>query len=219
LNNKNNTQPCFIKFRAVLISIFCLSAFTLPSQNKLEKQLFAENIETIVINGNQIFNILVSTSKTNKITIYSKLDGEYQDQFHLITQQQNDSLKLNLKRLPFTSKIDDKRNAHKVVAAALHLEIPDGLNLSINSDIGSVKLNGDFNSLSVELYQGHAEVSGSAKNATINTLSGYIYIATKNADIKATSNNGKVKVDEFNNVNSYWKLKSINGNITVKNQY
>ncbi len=219
MNNKKNTQPCFIKFRAFLVFVFSFLAFILSAQNKLEKQLFAENIQTIAINGNQIFNILVSTSKKDQIFIYSKLDGEYQDQFQLVTKQQNDSLNLSLKRLPFTTKPDDKRNAHKLVAATLHIEIPEGLNLNILSDIGSVKLNGNFNMLSVELLQGHAEITGFVNNATVNTLVGYIYVKTKNAEVKANSNNGKVEIDKFMAIDSYWKLQSINGDITVINQH
>lgn len=186
------------------------------SQNKFQKQLSAKHIESISINGNQIFSISVSTEKTDDITITSILDGEYQNDFQIVIKEKDNTLNLNLEHTSLSEIPDDKRNAHKVIAATLQLEIPENLSLTIFSDIGSVDLKGDFQSLFVELQQGHCKVEGEVKMATVNTFDGQINVLTKNANVKATSNHGKVKIDEFSYSNSTWKLKSINGNITVE---
>jgi DUF4097 and DUF4098 domain-containing protein YvlB len=120
--------------------------------------------------------------------------------------------------MSFTEIPDDKRNAHKVIAATLHLEIPEQLTLNILSDVGSVALNGNFRSLFIELIQGQCRVTGKAKTATINTLDGDINVVTKSATVEASSNNGKVSLDAFSNSNTLWILKSINGDITVAKQ-
>ena len=195
--------------------VFLFSVMVVSSQNKVEKELFSKGIETIVIDGNQVFKISVVTSNSDKIVIHSVLDGEYQDQFQIVTKQHNDSLKLSLKRLPFTTKTDDKRNAHKVVAATLKLELPESLELNIISDIGSVDLRGRFNSMYIQLKQGHCTVDGTVKKATINTFDGYIRVTTVNAKVNAFSNNGNVSIDTFAATNSLWELQSINGDITV----
>ena len=122
---------------------------------------------------------------------------------------------LGLEHVSFLEIPDDKRNAHKVIAATLHMEIPKYLSLHILSDIGSLYLKGAFKSLLIELLQGRCNVEGISKTATINTLDGDINVVTKSASVEANSNHGKVTIDDFSDAISIWKLKSINGNITV----
>lgn len=196
--------------------IVCLLSFAVTrAQNKLQKEFSAEHIEVISIQGDQFFNIIVSSSKKDKISISSILDGEYQNDFQLVVKEENNTLNLRLAYLSLIDMPDDKRNAHKVIAAMLYLEIPEHLSLNIISDIGHVTLNGVFNSLSIELLQGQCSVKGESKSAIINTLDGDISIVTKSATVEAKSNHGKVVIDDFNNKDAIWKLTSINGNITV----
>lgn len=185
------------------------------SQNKLQKQLSAAHITTISINGNQIFNISISTSKTDDITVLSTLDGEYQHQFQVVVKEVNNTLNLSLEEVSLTAIQDDKRNAHKIIAATLHLKIPEKLIVHILSDIGSVQLDGVFNELHVQLLQGQCRIKGEVKKATINTLDGDIMAMTNNATVEAVSHHGSLTLDTFSESNSIWNLKSINGNITV----
>ncbi|WP_299120648.1 hypothetical protein [uncultured Winogradskyella sp.] len=201
-----------------LIPIFLLGILFSQAQNKLQKIVSADQIETISINGNQIFNISVSTVKTDEIKVTSILDGEYQNDFQILLKKNNNTIQLSLEHMSFTDIPDDKRNAHKVIAAMLYLEIPEKLSLHIISDIGFVNINGSFKSIVVELSQGECRVKGEAEIATINTLEGDIDIVTKNARIEANSNNGTVSIDKFTGSKSLWNLKTINGDITVTKQ-
>jgi hypothetical protein len=201
-----------------VLNVFLFISINIEAQNILEKKLRADGIETILIDGNQIFKISVSTSKTDYIIIKSTLDGEYQNQFQIVSEDANDKLKLRLERMGFTIIADDKRNAHKVIAATLYLEIPEYLSLQISSDIGSADLSGNFDALSIELLQGHCEVIGEIRNATINTIEGSIKVVTQSANIDANSNNGNVTLDAFSRSSSLWKLRTINGDITVEKQ-
>lgn len=211
--------------RFFLFIILMFYSFLGFSQNKLEKQISAKQINTISIHGNQIFNIAISTSKTDKISITSILDGEYQNNYQIIAKEENNALTLSLEFMSFEAIPDDKRNAHKVIAATLHLEIPEDLNLNIVSDIGSVDLEGDYESLFIELQQGQCKVIGKAKVVTINTFDGDINVDTEDVVIEASSNHGKLSIEEFARSNSNstssssWKLTSINGNITVVKRY
>ncbi|MFK7832892.1 MAG: hypothetical protein AB8B52_06430 [Winogradskyella sp.] len=217
LNALKNIRPHRFQksVRSFCLLVFSLSTFVLVGQNKFQKQLSAQHIEFISINGNQIFNISVTTSKTDDISVTSTLDGEYQNDFQMVIKEDKSTLNLSLEQLSFEAIPDDKRNAHKVIAATLHLEIPEQLKLQILSDVGSVNLIGTFKSLFVELKQGQCKVKGDVKTATINTLDGDITIWTKSANVEASSNHGKVILDEFSMSNSTWNLTSINGNITV----
>jgi hypothetical protein len=216
LNKIKLIKPWTLNVKAFFVlSVFLFISLSLEAQNILEKKLLADGIEMISIIGNQIFKISVSTSKSDYITIKSTLDGEYQNQFQIVTEEANDELKLRLERMAFTAIADDKRNAHKVIAATLSLEIPKQLSLYISSDVGSVDLSGNFDWLYIELLQGHCEVMGKIHNATINTIDGDIKVVTRSASIDANSNNGSVTLDEFSLSSSLWKLRTINGDITV----
>jgi hypothetical protein len=216
LNTNKIIKPWTLNFKAFfMLCVFFSINISVGAQNVLEKKILADEIETISIHGNQIFSISISTSKTDYITIKSTLDGEYQNQFQIITEGENDKLKLSLERMSFAVIADDKRNAHKVIAATLHLVIPEDLSLNIFSDICSVSLNGNYNLLSIELLQGYCEVIGTVNNATINTIDGDINVVTQSAIIDANSNNGNIVLCQFSISNSVWKLRTINGDITV----
>ena len=121
-SNKTTRPFRFLKLeRSFLFIAFIFYSVIGFSQNKLQKQLSAEHIESININGNQIFSISVSTSNTDEIKIISVLDGEYQNDFQIVLNEENHALNLSLQRLSLTEIPDDKRNAHKVIAATLHL--------------------------------------------------------------------------------------------------
>mgnify|MGYP003629998643 CR=1 FL=1 len=188
------------------------------AQNVLERKFLADKIETISIDGDQIFTISVSTSQAKHITVTSTLDGEYQQQFQIITKQEANQLGIKLEPFKFATIADDKRNAHKVIAATLVLEIPEGLNLNVISNIGSVNLMGSFNKLNINLSQGHFYAKGDANSASISTVEGYIKVITTYANVEAISKNGMVVLDVFKSNNTSWKLNSINGDITVAKQ-
>ncbi|WP_299128488.1 hypothetical protein [uncultured Winogradskyella sp.] len=181
----------------------------------MKKQIEAKPIENIIINGNQIFNIFITTSNTTNISIASILDGEYQNDYQIVSKEENNQLTLSLELMSFENIADDKRNAHKVIAAELHLEIPEQLNLNIVSDVGSVNLDGNFKTVFVKLKQGYCNVKGLSKSAVINTIEGNIKVITKNAKISASSYKGKIMIDDFESPYFVWTLNSINGNITV----
>ncbi|WP_179316567.1 hypothetical protein [Winogradskyella undariae] len=196
------------------IMVLFFSVFISSAQNRLEKQLSAAQIETITINGDQIFNISVSTSKTNHISVISTLDGEYQNDFQIVLEEENHTLYLSLEHVSLFDIPDDKRSAHKVIAATLQLVIPEKLAVNIISDIGSVDLEGDFKSLYIELLSGKCNMKGKSNIATINTIEGDIDVIAEGV-FEADSNHGEISIDALFNSDSIWKLKSIKGNITV----
>lgn len=197
--------------------LFISGLTTLESQNIIEKTIQSDGIVSISINGNDIFKISISTSKTDKIKITSSLDGEYQNDFQIIVNEENSTLNLSLEHVSLEEIPDDKRNAHKVIAATLQIEIPESLNVNVLSDIGSVNLLGTFNVLNVELLRGQFNIKGKVKTATVNTLDGNIHVITNSATIEANSNHGEIDLDEFSNTISIWTLTSIHGNIRVIN--
>lgn len=201
-------------FKAFLVLFF---SHLIIAQNTSIKQIRADQIKEISVDGNQLFLIDVKTSSSNIISINSIVDGEFENEYQIVTSINGDTLYIKLEQIAFTEIADDKRNAHKVIAARLLLEIPQKKNLSIESDIGSVILNGSFNSISIQLQQGYCNLKGNTKKALINTIDGNINIQTDDANVvSAATNNGKVNIYPFKVKSSLYNLKSINGDISIK---
>ena len=215
--NRIIIKPWIKKFKAFLLC-WCLSFAVIHAQNSLTKTIAADSVNSIEINGNQIFNISVTTTKNNKILVSSTLDGEYQNKYQIALKQEGTQLFLALNYVSFEDIPDDKRNAHKVIAATLKIEIPEDLMLNIKSDVGSVNVTGQFESIFIELLQGYCNVVGKASSATINTIDGNIKVATNNAVINANSKHGNSKADLLKPSENVWHLYSINGDITVVKQ-
>ena len=211
----NINKPWCVYARAFFIFFF-LSI--VHSQNNRYERIVSESIQTIAINGNQIFKIEVETHSSREILLRSKIDGEYQDLFQITNSTEGSVLTFQLEENPVVSIPDDKRNAHKVVAATLRLTIPEDMNLDIVSDIASVKLKGSYRQLTVQLLEGYCEIHGEIYMATVNTVNGGITVKTSRGEVSATSRYGEIKVDNFNRKEGKWLLQSIRGDITVVNE-
>ncbi|WP_411766394.1 hypothetical protein [Winogradskyella sp. A3E31] len=217
MNLKNHLfiQPWSVLLKAFLVLSVLFFSFKTYAQNTINKAISAKDISEIVVDGNQIFNIEVEARPSKEIIINSLTDGEYQNEYKIHSEIKDGQLFIKLQKTPLYNIPDDKRNAHKVVAATLKVVMPEGLNIAIKSDIGSVNALGKFKTISIELLQGSVNVIGFAERAMINTFDGNICVTTENATIEAVSNNGKITVPKERFKNAYWILKSIDGDIKV----
>ena len=213
----NKIKSWSTNFKTFLLSFSLLLSALTNAQNTSLETFSDKNISDVIINGNQIFNINIETSKAKVITVESLTDGEYQNNFKVVSEIKENVLYLELKRTAIVKTPDDKRNAHKVIAATLELQIPESLNISIKSDIGSVKADGVFADIKVNLLQGGCMVKGIAKNANIKTANGNIDVFTKDAIISTDSKSGLVDFPKNMVGFDLWKLTTVSGNITVKN--
>ena len=211
LKSWDSNFKTFFVFIFLGISIF---GFT---QNKAEDTFSAKGISEIIVDGNQIFNITVTTEVSETISLNSISDGEYGNDYQVISEVKGKQLMVSLKRVAIEDTPDDKRNAHKVIAATLEIKLPDNMNLSIKSDVGSVKANGKFNNLNINLSEGGCNIIGFARVATIKTIDGHILVKTKNSIIQTDSHHGLVDFPSNMLGTNLWRLTTNGGNITVKN--
>lgn len=216
LNKNISIEPWNLSFKAFFISaIVCLLSVTIQSQNIQTKTINAEGLTRIEIDGDQIFNIEVKSSSRKDVFIESTLDGSYQNEYQILNTEAQGVVKLRLKRLDYIQIPDDKRNAHKIVAAKLSLIIPENLRVQVLSDIGSLEMFGQFQSVKAQLSQGYFKMNGTATSTYVSTIDGDILIATNNVDVDAHSTNGVVEVSIFESSINQMQLQSVNGNISV----
>ena len=209
----------YTKLHANSIGVFliltCVLSICAGAQNTNKATYIGEDISKISIDGNSIFTISIKTSETDQISIESLIDGEYGNTFKVITEEKNGQLHIALKRASLNIAPDDKRNAHKVVAATLKLDIPANKDIDIVSDIGSADLQGTYNTIALKLFDRNFNFNGIAKSAKIETRDGHISIKTSDALVETDSHHGLVKIPNDMFGYNVFKLKTHGGNITV----
>ncbi|WP_034920135.1 hypothetical protein [Gillisia sp. CAL575] len=203
-----------MKFQISFI-IFLLSFFA-SAQKDTSRQIDAKEIESIYIDTDEVFKIIINTSsKSDLISISSHSEGEYFNDIALNTEVKKSSVYLSTKFQEILQSGFDKLSAHKVFSLEITLEIPEGMQVFVKSNIASVEAEGVFDFIQVQLKSGYCNLSSFEGNALVNTFNGAITIETTDATVTASSRNGKVILPSvFAGKNSI-KVASINGDIRI----
>jgi hypothetical protein len=207
-------QPWSSRFKVFLLLL--LSVQATYAQSKMLRTIDAAGIERIVIKGDQIFEMEVTSQKRTTIEMTTLLDGEYENDYQIIATKKNQVLEIQLVFNSFSVIPDNKRNAHKVVAATLKLLIPHEQKLEVTSDVGFLIAKGNYQSLLVNLQNGYFNFEGVARYLRAETNRGNIYFTSKNTRTEAFSANGAVRGDNLKDGPNTAVLKSIRGDIEIK---
>jgi hypothetical protein len=206
-------QPWSSRFKVFLLLF--LSTLASHAQSKMLRTLEASDIDRIVIKGDQIFEMEVTSQNRTTIEMTTLLDGEYENDYQIIATKKNQVLEIQLVFNSFSVIPDNKRNAHKVVAATLKLLIPHEQKLEVTSDVGFLIAKGNYKSLLVNLQNGYFNFEGVAQYLRAETNRGNIYFTSKNTHTEAFSANGAVRGDNLSNGPHTAILKSIRGDIEI----
>lgn len=186
------------------------------AQRNTSEIIDAGNIKSISIQSDEVYLIKITTSEKDQITISTHSEGEYYNDIALESSVKDDRLIINTSYPQKLTSGYDKLSAHKVFSLEIELQIPENLEITINSNIASLKGRGTFKSIFAELKQGYCELLDFSGAAVINTFSGYIFVETEYALIEAKSRNGKVEIPNSLPGRNPLKLTSIDGDIKVR---
>ena len=202
--------------KILLFSIFLIS-FSGLAQKSTSEIIAAEDIQKIYFSGDEIFRITVSTSPSEEILISTTSDGEYYNDIALSSEVKGNTLFLKSKFPEILQSGYDKLSAHKVFAVEVEIQVPEGLEVQISSNIASVFLSGNYQAVLVQLKSGSVNLSDFGGDAVINTYDGNIDIGTavKNSKIEAVSRHGKVDIPASASGENNMVLRSIHGDISV----
>ena len=198
-----------------LTILLLLLANTLSAQKSTEKMWHADAINTVLINGDNVFNINVTNSPTNTIVLKVKIEGEHANQLIIVDSIVNQTLYISSSFQPLFVKDNDKLSAHKVMSVEYQLLVPKNIKLEIKSNIGAVHLVGAYSSIFVELNQGNCNLKQFLGDASINTVNGDINIETNNAKVEAYTKTGNIVLTQFKYAKYNISCRTINGNIKV----
>ena len=188
---------------------------SLHAQRDTREIFNASGIESIDILTNEVFKITITATNTDRIRLITHSEGEYFNQILVQTKVDNGNLSLKTSYPQELTGGFDKLSAHKVFSLELELEIPENLEISVDSNIASLITTGSFNQLTANLKDGFCDLRDFAGNATINTYDGNIWVETGSGLVDAESRNGKVELPKYLRGRNPIKLKSIDGNILV----
>lgn len=199
--------------------VIVVCSHNLLGQKKLFKEYDVGNTHTVYIKSDDIFQIKVTTHKTDKIAIYTQIDGETFESTLLHTEIEDGILKITTGRTPDYVPFNDKLSAHKILSIVLEVSLPEGLMLEVYSALASVNAQGDYAQIQVNLGRGGCYLSNFRfrESVRINTISGNIELKTKKAVIHAQSRNGTIVIPKGMTGAKTIHLQSIDGDITVIN--
>lgn len=201
--------------KTLLYLLFFLYIFKGYAQKETLDIYDAKGIEQLYIQIDEVFKINIKASKTNKITITSSTRGEYYNDISLDVQVMQEQLHLTSQYNEILQNGYDKLSAHKVFSLEITLEIPEGLEVTVDSNIASLRAEGKFKHLQAQLRSGFCRLENFSGNALVNTFSGGIEVETANANIIAASRKGSVDTPQFLGGKHKVELHSITGDIRV----
>jgi hypothetical protein len=197
------------------ILLLLIAITSVCAQKSTEKIWNADVINTIVIDGENVFNITVSNSPSNTILLKVKIEGEHANQLVMVDSIVNKQLYISSSFQPLFVKDNDKLSAHKVMSVEYQLFVPKNIKLEIKSNIGSVDLVGTYLSVFIELNQGNCNLKQFLGNASINTVNGDINIETDHAKVEAFTKTGQIALTQFKFLKYNLNCHTINGDIKI----
>lgn len=186
------------------------------AQKETYEVIDAEKLKVLNIETDEVFRIRITAAPVEKINIKTRSEGEYYDNILIETSVKGERLNISTKYPERLTGGFDKLSAHKVFSLEIELEIPEGLEVVVSSNIASLIATGNYESVYAGLKQGYCNLLDFSGKANINTYGGDILVETKTGIIEANSRHGVVTVPDFLPGRNPIKLTSIDGDITVR---
>jgi DNA-binding protein YbaB len=204
-----------IGYFGVFLFLFLSGGWSL-AQNRTMSTFDASSVQKIILNGDQIFEIEIQTWSKDQILLQTTVDGEYGNAFKVLSKKESDVFKIALGPSGLSSIPDDKRNAHKIITAAITLRVPEGKQIDVASDVGNVRAAGKMKSLQAVLQTGNFSFEGQSDYIKVETVEGNMDLRISSGKVDAQSTNGSVRIDPALKGDATVYLKSIRGNINVE---
>jgi len=198
------------------ILLFITTSSNSFAQKIIEREFDIANLSAIKINSDNIFAIRVTSEKTNKIKIKTRIEGENFENVVLSAIVNDETLIISPEYTPFFEVKNDKLAAHKVIAIEIDLFVPENFEIEIKSILASVETLGSFKLISASLGRGNCTFNNFKGNAIVKTNEGAITIfANKETSGTAISKKGTV-INELSNSGVYSiKAESRGGDISL----
>lgn len=175
-------------------------------------------IRHVKFEAKQISKIYVETVSNSTFHFQSSAESTYKNDLYFDYRVSNDSLIITDIYPKYLEFGNNKMTSTQVFSVEVWLKLPERLSLFIDSQYGSMEIAGTFDNLILNTKSGICNLNILKTNANISTYSGDIRVNTKDVIVNAETQNGNLEIDTFLIKKYPLKLKSIDGDIEVKNK-
>lgn len=193
------------------IAVLCLSSAN--SQKTLHKTIVDSHVMSIVIDGENCYQLNLETSSSDELEINAKIEGEYSKDLVVHLENKGKSIWVSTGFQPNFVFPNDKLSAHKVISISLDVKIPEYKEVVVFGTSSNVFASGDYNKLTVKLSGGDCRLFEVGEEAEVTTQKGGIWLTTESGMVNAVSDYGKVYGQNFPKGNKLYVLRSKQGNI------
>ncbi len=198
--------------------IGCLFVCSLYGQNQHKLLWEAVAFDLISLELPFANTIVVSTSHDNSIALAYQTEGEYKNHLVLRSFQKGTTLHLVEQKGPSFNAFHDKLSAHKVWASTLKLFLPERFNLQLEAQNARLDIQGNFSTLSLQLYEGEIILKGQEIHGDITTNKADVTLFGEHLKAHAQSKYGTINGPFSPADQSQLKLISVEGNISLISQ-
>ena len=198
--------------------IGCLFVCSLYGQNQHKLLWEADPFDLICLELPFANTVVVSTTLDNTIALEYQTEGEYKNHLVLRTFQVGKTLQVVEQKGPSFNAFNDKLSAHKVWASTLKLFLPDHFNLQLEAQNSRLDIQGNFNALKLQLYEGDIMIKGQKITGEVKTNKADIHLFGGSHKAHAISKYGIISGPFIPANQSELKLSSTEGNISFISQ-
>lgn len=205
-----------MRLKTFFLTLSLLAGFLGFSQKQILNTLDSEAVKGIFIDSDEVFEVFVKATESSDFSVSAEVEGETFETLKLNTEVKNGLWHIETGRSLGFRNIDDKLAAHKVLSVVLFIEIPKNKEVWVESNLASVQLTGSFSQINLNLSGGGCVLKDFRGSGIVNTLRGNITAEVLNTKVSAQSRNGNVSLEEVAAENGSLSLKSIDGDISVR---
>ena len=118
----------------------------------------AEELSGVFLQLPYSSSVAIENSKANTVQLTYTTEGEYRQALQLQHQISNAQLQIREQRMPSFEFHNDKLSAHKVLAATVHLQLPQQMALQLQLEEGQLKASGQYQHFELVQKKGHCEL-------------------------------------------------------------
>jgi len=201
--------------KQICLLIF-FTANLISAQKVVKKSIVNPEITAINIDANNCFELFLDTADGSEMVLEATIDGEYENDLVLTSKQQGRTIQVSSGFRPTFKNPNDKLSAHKVIAIALKIYVPENKSVTIYGSNCNVTASGAYRKLNITSNDGKCTLNEVSGSIAVMTQSGHILAYTKGGDINAKSKYGIVESDKIPGNQDRYNLTSITGDIRIK---
>ena len=201
--------------RCGLVVALLLAASAASGQVTVSKTLLDPEVDAIVIDGRQCFDIGLETAPTREVSVEARMEGEYEADILVRTERMGNTLFIGTGLAPGFQFPNDKLGAHKVVSIRLRVVLPEHQKVSVHAGQCQVRTSGVYRELTVRVNDGGCLLEHQAEHTDVRTLSAPITARVEDGIIEASSRYGEVHLDPVPAGTPRLLLRTTRGDIRV----